>query len=331
MTFGFERNIGNHDDAVVSIKYSNDKKFFASASADKTVHIYNCDTWSRKTVLVGHDLGLNSVEWLNTSTGFNLATASDDKTVQIWDIEKSTAINILTGHKSYAYCLAAHPYQNLLLSGSYDETVKLWDTRCTNQNSICTIHAHSAPIKSIDYSHTGLEFVTVADDGYMRLWDARMICCRQSVFMEGIGFTGNNGGGSRTRGSIHNLPISNIRYSPNSKFVLMSSLDDCIRLWRLRTASEDTDIIREYRNHRNDKFGLTALFMMSNGKDVIISGSEDGQIYIWDMQTTEVIQVLQNHTDVVLAIDECSERGEIISGGGSDDCRVKLWRQQSIS
>ena len=33
-----------------------------------------------------------------------------------------------------------------------------------------------------------------------------------------------------------------------------------------------------------------------------MSGSEDNKVYLWDLQTREIVQVLEGHTDVVVAV-----------------------------
>ena len=33
-----------------------------------------------------------------------------------------------------------------------------------------------------------------------------------------------------------------------------------------------------------------------------MSGSEDGKVWLWDLQTREVVQVLQGHEDIVVAV-----------------------------
>ena len=41
----------------------------------------------------------------------------------------------------------------------------------------------------------------------------------------------------------------------------------------------------------------------------IVSGSEDNLVYIWNLQTKEVVQKLHGHTDVVLCT-ACHPTGE---------------------
>ena len=33
-----------------------------------------------------------------------------------------------------------------------------------------------------------------------------------------------------------------------------------------------------------------------------MSGSEDGKVWLWDLQTREVVQVLEGHQDIVVAV-----------------------------
>ena len=44
---------------------------------------------------------------------------------------------------------------------------------------------------------------------------------------------------------------------------------------------------------------MTLILLPFSGK-WIVSGSEDNLVYIWNLQTKEVVQKLHGHTDVVL-------------------------------
>ena len=59
--------------------------------------------------------------------GKTLATTGDDKSIRIWDIPSETCTHeIPDAHTDYIRSLALLA-PTVLLSGSYDQTIKVWD------------------------------------------------------------------------------------------------------------------------------------------------------------------------------------------------------------
>lgn len=71
----------------------------------------------------------------------------------------------LDGHLNYVFCVDFSPRGNILASGSYDESLRLWDIRAGC--SIRTIPAHSEPITSARFNGDGTVIVTGSYDGLM--------------------------------------------------------------------------------------------------------------------------------------------------------------------
>jgi len=53
--------------------------------------------------------------------------------------------------------------------------------------------------------------------------------------------------------------------------------------------------LKTYICLRNEKFCIAACFSVTGGKR-IASGSEDNKVYIWDLQSREVVQTLDGHS-----------------------------------
>ena len=85
---------------------------------------------------------------------------------------------------------------------------------------------------------------------------------------------------------------SHVKFSPNSKFVLACTQDSTIRLWNYETSR----CVKTYTGHTNRTFCVFACFKTSlTGAKYIVGGSEDGKVYIWDLQSRELLQVLEGH------------------------------------
>jgi COMPASS component SWD3 len=71
----------------------------------------------------------------------------------------------LLGHHNYVYSLAFSPKGNILVSGSYDEAVFLWDVRAGRL--MRSLPAHSDPVSGVDFCRDGTLVVSCSTDGLM--------------------------------------------------------------------------------------------------------------------------------------------------------------------
>ena len=75
-------------------------------------------------------------------------SASDDKTVRLWDLPSNVPNRVFNGHSDYVRCGAFMPGDsNVIISGSYDETVRVWDARAPG-GSVLTFK-HADPIEDV--------------------------------------------------------------------------------------------------------------------------------------------------------------------------------------
>jgi hypothetical protein len=74
----------------------------------------------------------------------------------------------LSGHTDDVESVAFSPDGRLLASGSYDDTIKLWDVAT---GSLVRIYSHTADVNSVAFSPDGRLLASGSDDKTIRLWD----------------------------------------------------------------------------------------------------------------------------------------------------------------
>src|SRR5215831_6293369 len=96
-----------------------------SASADKTLKVWDLETGHALRTLEGHSRGVEGVAL--SADGRRAVSASFDSTLKVWDLEKGQALRTLEGHSSGVKGVALSADGRRALSGSWDHALKVWD------------------------------------------------------------------------------------------------------------------------------------------------------------------------------------------------------------
>jgi mitogen-activated protein kinase organizer 1 len=114
--------------AVRNVRFNKDGNYCVTCGADKTVKLWNPYKQLLLQTYSGH-----SQEVIDADTSYDhsfLCSGSVDKAVFYTDVATAKIISKYRGHVGRVNCVRFNPDEsNLIISGSIDGSVKIWDLR----------------------------------------------------------------------------------------------------------------------------------------------------------------------------------------------------------
>ncbi|OQX98545.1 MAG: hypothetical protein B6I24_04985 [Bacteroidetes bacterium 4572_128] len=253
--------------------------------------------------------------------------------------EKKEFVRTLKGHTYRVNSVSFSPNGKYIISGSWDETLKLWQTESGEE--IRTFKGYEYRVNAVDYSPDGEFVISGTSDNTFKLW---RIQTGEIIRI----FKG------------HKSNILALAFSPDGNYIVSGSADNTLRLWDRRegkkikkykghsdyvndvdfspdgeyfaSASDDKTIkIWETSNKYSKKtlYGhksfVTDIEFSPDGR-YLISASADKNLILWDVDSGDTIRVFRGHTNKVNAVT-FSSNGSYIASAGCDTT-VRVWETE---
>ena len=171
MGFNFETILQAHDSAIRAATYSHNEDWLVSSDQDGIVKYWQ-PNFNNVKAIQAHGDPIRDLAFSPNDSKF--VTACDDATLKIFDFAGGIEESTLTGHGWDAKTVDWHPTKGLLVSGSKDHQVKLWDPR--TGRCLTTLHGHKNPIARTKFEpERGQLLATCARDAVARVFDLRMM------------------------------------------------------------------------------------------------------------------------------------------------------------
>ncbi len=211
----------------------------------------------------------------------------------------------VSGHTNTVLCLAFKPNSYVLASGSWDDTIRIWDVGDnTNLRHVSALRGHTDDVLSVAWSPDGRTLASGSSDGTVRLWNPN----------NGINFAVLRG---------HTEHVSSVAWSPDGRILASGSYDDTIRLWDPDTHGT----LRVLRGHTDAVYSLA---FHPDGQ-TLASGSDDSTIRLWNPNTGAHKATLTGHRAALNNL-AFSPNGKILAGGGPNqqDINISLWQLLTV-
>ncbi|MCF3596825.1 CHAT domain-containing protein [Planktothrix agardhii 1032] len=237
---------------------------------------------------------LKAVVKMRRTPWVNADTQTQVELALLNTVSNVAAPNTLGGHAKPVYAVSFSPDGKRLATGSWDNTVKLWDANTGKE--IQTLRGHTDRVYGVSFSPDGKRLATGSWDNTVKLWDA------------------NTGKEIYTlRG--HTDWVWDVSFSPDSKRLASASGDKTVKLWDVSAGKE----IQTLTGHTD---GLRGVSFSPDGKR-LATASSDKTVKLWDSTTGKEIQTLTGHTNWVWGVS-FSPDGQRLATASADKT-VKLW------
>ncbi|KAK6903106.1 hypothetical protein I203_108368 [Kwoniella mangroviensis CBS 8507] len=233
-----------------------------SGASDSTLRIFSTEDYTTKHVLQGHTSRIWSCT--TSDSGSLITSGSGDGSIRFWDVASGECMNVLYGDGGDVYSVNWRPgREDQVVSASYDRILRSWDIETSKQ--LRTFSGHSQSTLAVTFDYTGNMIASGSKDKHIRLWDA-------------VGGT-----------CIKNIPgclgeITSVEFDQQGRYLLAGCKDNSNRLWDLRMQRN----IYRYTGHQNTSKNLIRC-SFAHDASLIIGGSEDGCIYLWEREGSSSI------------------------------------------
>ncbi|CAF1782103.1 hypothetical protein HID58_088942 [Brassica napus] len=175
--------IEGESDTLTALALSPDDKLLFSAGHSRQIRVWDLETLKCIRTWKGHEGPVMGMA-VHASGGL-LATAGSDRKVLVWDVDGGFCTHYFKGHKGVVSSILFHPDadKNILISGSDDATVRVWDLLAKNTEKKCLaiLDKHFSAVTSIALSEDGCTLLTAGRDKVVNVWDLHDYSCKTTV------------------------------------------------------------------------------------------------------------------------------------------------------
>ncbi|KAK4167986.1 hypothetical protein QBC43DRAFT_202672 [Cladorrhinum sp. PSN259] len=271
--------------------------------------------------------------------GDRLAACGSAKEVYIWDTRSFQAPRVLDGHDTVICNLAWSPDDTMLVTCGIDNFAKLWNTE--TGHCIKILERFEEPVSSCVWEPKGTSFVTGSFDKDKPLcqWDldgnclfvwttehrtedlAISPCGRWLVAMDDQKQLHIYNFLTRKLEFIYHVEFraTSITFGHDSRHLLVNTVNHEALLIDLQTR----EVEQRYLGHTGGKFTIRSCLGGAHSS-FVISGSEDGSVFIWHKVTAAVVHKAEAHTPRVNAV-AWSPCDPALFATCGDDGKIKIW------
>lgn len=204
---------------------------------------------------------------------------------------------VLKGHKYTVNCIDFSENNKYLVSGGWDNTIKIWD------------YKKGKELKSFDVHEDMIRDVCFSNNNYLIASASRDKSIRIINIVNGDTKTITNDYKANVDLFLNETYFSSLTFTPDKKHLVFTVAGrDEIFIWDVANNKLSEKILAHNK-------GIYKVEISNSGK-YLAGTSGDNSIIVWDMNTKKELYELKGHPDVVSALCFSNDDKFLVSGGG---------------
>lgn len=288
-----------HINKVNSVHYSGDSRHCVTGSLDGKLIIWDTYTGNKVQVIPLRSSWVMSVAF--SPSGNFVACGGMDNMCTVYDVNNRDSTGVakvvreLAGYEGFLSSCRFLDDKNIL-TGSGDMKICVWDLESGKRTT--DFEAHNGDVVSISLSPDGNSYITGSVDKTCKLWDIRDQKPKQTFFG-------------------HEADVNSVCFHPSGQAFATASEDKSARMFDIRS---DQQLVNYQSPSANS--GFTSCGLSLSGR-ILLCGSDDNNIYMWDTLKNTHNGTLSGHENRVTSLSVASNGIAVASC--SWDQHVRVW------
>ncbi|KAJ3683858.1 hypothetical protein LUZ60_014085 [Juncus effusus] len=259
----------------------------------------------RPILMKGHERPLTFLKY--NRDGDLLFSCAKDHTPTVWYADNGERLGTYRGHNGAVWCCDVSRDSTRLITGSADQTVKLWDVQTGTQ--LFSFNFNS-PARSVDFS-IGDKLVVITTDPFMGNPSTIQVKRIADDSSEQSGDSVLTIKGPQGR-------INRAVWGPLNKTIISAGEDSIVRMWDAETGK----LLKESDKESGHTKTVTSLSKSADWSH-FITGSGDKSSKLWDTRTLTLLKTYVTERPVnACAISPLLDH--VVIGGGQDAVNVTM-------
>jgi len=169
VTGGEPQRWSGHTDAIYALDYHPDGTRLVTASYDRLLQLWKCETGEVLATLRHHTGPVSASQF--SPDGQTILSGGADQTVKLWNSTTGERILTLSEATKGIQAVAWHPRGTEFAAAGGDRTLRIYDWDGTTARLRRSTFAHDATVLTVAYSPQGETLYSGSEDGRVKAWD----------------------------------------------------------------------------------------------------------------------------------------------------------------